>query len=148
MKILAIDPATNTGWAISESRYGSLNFKTQKGESIGVKWIRFEQWVKSIVEGSNIEFVAYERPAGRHAGAKIHHAKLNGIIEKVCEEFGIDYKEYSPAAIKKFATGKGNCSKVAMVEAANRLYNYKGDDDNIADALHLLHLVKSNLFSC
>lgn len=145
MKILAIDPATLTGWAITVKHYGNISFKTVKGESVGVKWLRFEKWLNSMIKDNDIEFVAYERPGGRNTGAIIHHSKLNGVIEKVCESYNIQYKEYSSTAIKKFATQKGNSNKQLMVETAQLLYDYKGNDDNEADALHLLHMVKANL---
>jgi Holliday junction resolvasome RuvABC endonuclease subunit len=62
------------------------------------------------------------------------------IIETFCIEHGINYTAFSASEIKKFATGKGNANKDAMVKAAHDKYGYTGKDDNIADALHILHL--------
>ena len=49
---------------------------------------------------------------------------------------------YSPAEIKKFATGKGNASKDAMVKAV-RGWGHDVEDDNQADSVALLRLHES-----
>ena len=56
-----------------------------------------------------------------------------------------DLKAFSAKEIKKFATGNGNCGKQAMVDAAKIKYGYKGEDDNIADAMHMLGLFNSEI---
>jgi len=68
-----------------------------------------------------------------------------GIIEKFCEETGIDYKAYSAKEIKKFATDNGSAGKPAMIKAAKSKYGYIGEDDNVADAMHMLELCKQEL---
>ncbi len=42
-----------------------------------------------------------------------------------------------PATLKKYATGKGNADKLAMVMAAYKRLGYDGSDHNEADALWL-----------
>jgi len=42
-----------------------------------------------------------------------------------------------PATLKKFATGKGNADKTAMVVAARDRLGYDGLDNNVADAMWL-----------
>lgn len=149
--ILAIDPATNCGWAMEtegELRYGQWTFTLKKGMSPGMKWVKFESMFLETVKFYNINMVAFELPmATMHAGAAIHHAKLNGIMEKVCADLDIDYVTYSPSEIKKFATGKGNAKKDQMIQAAKESLGYQGDNDNEADALWILNICKSNLIN-
>ena len=47
--------------------------------------------------------------------------------------------------LEYFATGKGNARKPLMIANAKSLYGYDGEDDNIADALHLLKLAEGEL---
>jgi len=89
--------------------------------------------------------VAYELPAGRNINPIIHSSKLICIIEKICAELDLEYVELATGAIKKFATGNGGASKPLMIEFAGKLWGYQGDDDNQADALHILHFLKSKI---
>ncbi len=143
--IFAVDPASEFGWAISSKEYGIWDLSTRKDESMGMKLIRLEGKLDEINEIKGIDIVVYERPAGKHKNPLIHHGKLVGTIERWCDKKGIEYAGYSPGEIKRFATGKGNCGKPAMIDAARQKYGYEGNNDNEADALHLLHMVKRNL---
>ena len=50
---------------------------------------------------------------------------------------GIPYEGVPVGTIKRFATGKGNANKAAMIEAI-RQRGFSPEDDNEADALALL----------
>jgi len=142
MKVLSMDIASVTGWAISNEIYGTWDLKTRKDESMGMKLIRFKAKLREICMAEDPDIIIYERPAGRHANSIIHQAKLIAILENFCEENDIDYRAYSAKELKNFATGNGNCGKPAMIQAAKDKYNYEGNDDNEADALHMLNLFK------
>lgn len=114
-------------------------------ESQGMKWIRFESRVSNFLKENKIKILAYELPAGRNIKPIIHSSKLIGIIETVCMKNNIDYIEFSASEVKKFATGKGNANKKIMIEYAKKLWKYEGDNDNEADAVHILHLLKSKI---
>ena len=144
LKILAIDQATKAGWCCGDDLYGCWNLSTRKDESIGSKLLCFKAKLKEIIELENIGLVVYERVAGQHAAAIIHASKMVAIIETLCEESGIQYTAYSASEIKKFATGKGNANKGAMIKAAQEKYGYDGTDDNVADAIHIYQLAKQD----
>lgn len=61
---------------------------------------------------------------------------------------GMSYTEVSPAAVKKFATGKGNTKKDEMVLPIYRKWGFEHSSDNVRDAFVLakiaeeLHLSK------
>lgn len=145
MTILSLDIASKTGWAIEPHIYGTWDLSTRKDESMGMKLIRFKAKLKEIHEADPLDIIIYERPAGRHANSIIHQAKLIAVVEKFCEENGINYKAYSAKEIKKFATGNGNCGKPAMIKAAKDKYGYTGNDDNEADAIHMRELFRKEL---
>ena len=146
MKILSLDIASTTGWAIdTKLLFGTWDLKTLKDESMGMKLIRMKAKLREIHKTEKLDLIIYERAAGQHTASVIHQAKLIGIVENFCEEEGIDYKAYSAKEIKKFATGNGNCGKQAMIDAAQKAYGYNEGDDNVADAMHMLELCKSEL---
>lgn len=143
--ILAIDPASHFGWAISETEYGVWDLRTRRDESMGMKLIRLKAKVRELHDITEFNVVAYERPAGRHTASVIHEAKLIAVIEEWCEHEGIHYRSYSATEIKKFATGKGTAGKPLMIKAAKEKLGYTGNNDNEADALWILQLAKRDL---
>lgn len=142
MTILAIDPASKLGWALSKHNYGEWDLTTRKDESMGMKLLRLRSKLNEIYKMESIDLVVYERPAGRHTNPIIHQSKLIGEIESWCEENQIEYRGYSATEIKKYATGKGNCGKPLMIQTAEAKYGVEGITDNEADALHLFHLAQ------
>lgn len=149
MNILALDQATNCGVAYElvgkpvKAELWKLEIKNK--ESQGMKWLRFEGRLKTFIKENDIKVIAYELPAGRNINPIIHSSKLICIVEKLCAELGLEYIELSTGAIKKFATNNGNAKKDLMVEFAKRLWKYEGEDDNEADALHILHYLKTKI---
>ena len=144
-KLLGIDPATNCGWAVDNDIYGCWDLSVRRDESNGMKLLRFEANLQKILLIHGIDVVAYERPAGFHTNAIIHQAKLIAVLERFCETNNIQYRTYSASEIKKFATGKGNAKKDMMIKAAKEKLEYKGNNDNEADALWILNLLKHDL---
>lgn len=145
MKVLALDIASTTGWCLEPHIYGTWDFKTKKDESMGMKLIRFRSKLNEIHDLEKLDLVVYERPAGRHTNSIIHQSKLIAVLEEFCEQNNIDYRSYSATEIKKFATGKGNAGKPLMIQAAKDKYNYLGNDDNEADAIHMRELLRYEL---
>jgi Holliday junction resolvasome RuvABC endonuclease subunit len=142
-RILALDVATHCGFAIDNSIYGVWNLSPRRDESAGMRLIRFRAKLNEVIASEHINLVVFERPGGRHVGAVIVQSELQGQVKVVCEDLKIEYRGYSSQEIKKFGTGKGNSGKPAMIAAAQKKYGYIGNNDNEADALHLLNLAKS-----
>lgn len=144
--ILALDPATHCGWAINNSIYGVWDLRIKKDESDGMRLIRFRSKLLEIFNLEKIELVVFERPAGRNVRGIITQSEIQGLIKTICNDHHIAYRAYSATEIKRFATGKGNCGKSAMIQAAKIRLNYPEDknDDNEVDALWLLALAKSH----
>ena len=141
-RILALDVATHCGFAISRTVFGVWDLSPKRDESSGMRLVRFDAKLKETIQLEQINLVVFERPGGRYAGAVIVQSELQGQIKLLCEEQHIPYRGYSSKEIKRFATGKGNCGKPAMIKAAQDRLQYKGNNDNEADALWLLELAK------
>jgi len=138
INILAIDQASNCGWK-TKNAHGVWDFSTRKDESSGMKMLRFRAKLREVCNIEEINLIVYERVAGQHKNSIIHASKMVAIIETFCEENNIEYKAVSASEVKKFATGKGNCGKDKMIEAARLNYGYEGNNDNEADAILIYH---------
>lgn len=151
LNVLSIDPAEKLGWASflgkesGQSEVGLLNLKLKRGESFGMKLIRLRAWLFEMHESLKLNVIYYEGVSGKHSAAVQSHAKLVGVVEVFCIDNGIEYREVKATEIKKFATGSGRANKEAMVLAAKEKYGYDGEDDNEADALHILGFSKNEL---
>lgn len=140
MKVLALDIATKTGWK-SPNASGVWNLKTNKGESPGMKHLRFRKLVQEIVELEGIDMIAYEKPSGRFIKAVSSVSELVGILLAFCAESGLEHTGFTVSEIKKHATGKGNANKEAMIASAEvKWCDTKIIDDNHADALWIYDL--------
>ena len=145
VKILSLDIASVTGWAMSETLYGTWNFKTRKDESMGMKLLRFRAKLNEVKQLMDFNLIVYERAAGIFKNAIIHEAKMIGLVEEWCESNKIAYRSYSATEIKKFATNKGTANKSLMIKAAQEKLGYEGNDDNEADALWMLKIAQRDL---
>jgi Holliday junction resolvasome RuvABC endonuclease subunit len=147
MKILALDPATNCGFAYLGDTgrvSGTWDLSTRRDESTGMKLLRLESKLVEIHK-LGIDLLVFE--AARHAmpgmqGALVHQAKLQAIVERFAEKHKIASRGYSPTEVKKFV-GKGNANKSAVIAAVKERFAYAGDDHNEADAIALLELARS-----
>ena len=143
MNILALDIATKTGWATAKIS-GFFNFSPRRGESEGMRLIRFKTAIREIIKAQDINLVVFERAAGLHKASIIVQSEMIGVLKELLLDNGIEYTQFSAKEIKKHATGNGNASKSKMVEAAIAKLNYKGNDDNEADALWIYDLAKNS----
>ena len=139
MEILALDAATRLGWAHTTAGRGVLEFKNRRGESPGMRWVRFRVWLDTFVVAHETDLIVYElegAPRSR-AAAHVGHGFIT-VIEQVAAERGLDLTNVAPKTLKKWATGKGNAGKDAMVDAACIKARAVIEDDNEADAFLLL----------
>jgi len=140
MKILALDIATKTGWKTATAS-GVWDLKPNRGESEGMRIVRFKAKVREMISLEGIEVVAYERPAGMFKSSIMVASEMIGVLKDLCIEMGVELACYSASEIKKYATGKGNAKKEDMIKAAIAL-GYTPKDDNEADAI-FIYLIAS-----
>ena len=144
MKILALDPATITGYA-SDLVSGTQDCSTRPNESKGLRIIRFVKFLNETIDVVKPDIIVYEKPGGRNYNALRVHSQLESQIIEICEERKIEYKGYSAGEIKKHATGKGNSKKPLMVSSAKEKWpEINIIDDNHADGLWLYDLAKKD----
>lgn len=143
--ILALDLGTKTGWALRTAAgnvvYGTQSFAPGRYDGGGMRYLRFTNWLQEITAG--VERIAFEE-VRRHAGTGAAHVYggFMATLESFCELNKIPYEGIPVSTIKKFATGAGNAGKPEMIAAAVAA-GFAPEDDNVADALHILRLVES-----
>ncbi|MEI6628627.1 MAG: hypothetical protein WCN27_04410, partial [Alphaproteobacteria bacterium] len=79
-KILTLDLGTNTGWAIWQQREanpgyqvsGTINFKNDRFQGGGMRFLRFRNWLDEINYGDAIKSVYFEE-IRRHLGVDAAH---------------------------------------------------------------------------
>ena len=149
MRILSIDQGTKTGWAAwydNHTESGVEDFSVRSGESAGMKFIKFNAWLKKISEMVQPELVVFEQPHQRGGPATRIGVGLSTRIEEQAARCGVEYKMVHSGTLKKFATGKGNASKEEMILKAKELYiGLVVIDDNHADALLMLVWARETL---
>jgi len=141
--ILALDLGSTTGWAIRNSRcrilHGTAEFRPNRFEGGGMRYLRFGKWLDQTLEiTGGIDAIHYEE-VRRHAGTDASHV-YGGLLATLtawCEDRSIPYGGVPVGTIKRFATGKGNADKAAMIDAV-RKRGFEPADDNEADAIAIL----------
>lgn len=150
MRVLAIDAATTTGWATNCAglESGRQSFPAKRGESPGMRYIRFRLWLQELLRTLQPEVVVYEAPAAHHPGAhaaEIAYA-LSTRVQELAAEAGVECTSLAPTALKRFATGSGGAKKEAMKDAAEARFPHydrsqdgcRGEGGDEADALLLM----------
>ena len=138
MKILALDPGTKCGWAITGASGGVWDLKPNKFDSGGMRFVELYKKLTTYIR--DVDLLVYER-VERHSSTYAGHiyGGILAVVQGVCEEYLVPYKGIPVQTIKKHATGKGNAKKGDMVRAAQgRFRSVNILDDNHADALCLL----------
>jgi Holliday junction resolvasome RuvABC endonuclease subunit len=143
-RILALDLGTACGWALCDRAappsiaFGTFDLKHGRFAGGGVRFVRFRDALTKFT--GQVDEVVFEA-VQRHAGTAAAHCYggLLAVLTTWCEDNAIPYDGRSVQAIKKAATGKGNAKKDEMVSAAKAL-GYDVQDDNAADAIHLLRM--------
>lgn len=149
MNILTFDVGQSCGWAFksrdNQTRESGVEvFKTKRGESLGMKMIRFQKWLNRQLAWYLPNLVVYEMAHFRGGYATELLVGMTIAIQKTCAEEEIEYHGVHSGKLKKFATGKGNAPKELMVSLALEKYKMNLKDDNEADALHLLAYAEEN----
>lgn len=143
--LCALDLATITGFAVHDglniidSGIRKLLFD---GEADGLRTMRLGALLDEQLARHGFDRIVFEMPGKMYTRAAYVLGALQGKVAEWCvHHYPIDCSFYSPATIKKFATGKGNCDKGAMFKAARAKWpDVSLADHNQADAMWLAEL--------
>jgi hypothetical protein len=141
--VLALELGTTTGWALCATggaiTSGTVVFRPIRFEGGGMRYLRFRGWLAEASELSGgFARIVFE-VVRAHAGTDAAHL-YGGFLAHLsawCEERTVPYEGVPVGTINRFATGKGNADKAAVI-AAMRARGFAPADDNEADAIALL----------
>ncbi|EJF79593.1 crossover junction endodeoxyribonuclease RuvC [Bartonella doshiae] len=145
--ILCLDLGTKTGWAICGAdghiTSDTEDFQSRRFEGGGMRYLRFKRWLIELKRSVDEIDAVYFEEVRRHIGTDAAHVYggLLGHLTAWCEHHQIPYEGIPVGTIKKATTGKGNASKEEMIKAV-RTKGHNPKDDNEADALAILYLMK------
>lgn len=140
MKILALDTATHTGWAVSAnevitSGYEDFSVRTSPtlyfpADHPGKRFSMFSNWMEEKLREDKIDLIVYESiVGGRSAGGttSLIQKGLEAMVLKLAydTDLPIPVWSFAPATIKKWATGNGQLtheSKQQMVDMAYKAF--------------------------
>ena len=147
-KILALDLATNSGWASVEGDTimvsGTVNFAIKRGESPGMLFVRFRVWLEEMLETLKPDIVGYELPHHRGGAATRVLVGMCTHLESVCASKNIEYTGVRSNTLKIHATGKGRAGKEVMVAKAEEAWpTISFIDDDHADAVWIADYIYS-----
>ena len=141
--ILALDLGTTTGWAMrghdGQITSGTASFRPRRFDGGGMRYLKFVNWLTELDQLAGPIATIWFEEVRRHAGTDAAHV-FGGLLATLtswAELRGIPYGGVPVGTIKKFATGKGNANKAAMIDAA-RAKGFSPADDNEADAIAIL----------
>ena len=138
--ILAIDPATRTGFACQQVGrteppvYGSWDYHNvcsdETPNKAGHRLAAFRRDLSTMVANNSVTLIAYEEAMwGTHNHeTAAFHGEMRGIIKLVCAAHNIPHKGYNPGTIKKFWTGHGKAEKGDMMRACKTWLGLDVDD--------------------
>lgn len=142
MRILGIDCGTKTGWAYCDDSFtisGVIDFTLKRGESSGMKFLRFHGWLREMLVKHRPALVVYELPHHRGGYATQSLNTMCGLVMMGCAKREIEYVGVHSATLKKHATGSGRASKEDMLKAARTQFGEDVKTDDEADALFLMN---------
>ena len=142
MKILALDQATKTGFAVVKytgevvcSGVWELADPKRSGESRGMRYVRFRQYLTEMFIRHDVDLVVHEQTLLRGGAATEIANGLKALILEASVVNGAEVTCVHTSELKKFATGSGKADKVEMVAACRKLTSVEPKDDNEADAV-------------
>lgn len=154
MKILALDLATKTGWALWDGariESGVQDFSPQRGESPGMRYHYFNRWLTDmavrfdgLVRHPRLDLIFCEQNFRRGGHASEVAAGFSTRVHECCATTNprTEYGQLNVMTLKKWATGSGKADKQAMIAVANKFYRQAPmrpiTDNNESDAILLL----------
>ncbi len=145
MIVAGFDFAGVTGWAVTAPDgslvSGTWWLKPPPGESPGMRYVRLRGHLDDIMRGyPGLAVVAYEEAHHRGRAATQYAHGYIATLQSWAAVNRIDHTALHSGTVKRWATGKGNATKDAMVAAGREKFRkpFAGEDE--IDALWVLDL--------
>lgn len=142
LRVIGLDVSGKTGVALPDGTLSRLTLKTgpsEPGRRFHELAGALEQTLRRYPPVPHL--AVYEGPSlgGPGITGKLTSAGYRAVVLLRLFELDVAAVLVEPGALKRYATGNGNASKEAMIEAAEELGAHPRNDDE-ADAFLLRHL--------
>lgn len=145
MRILALDPAAKTGYALGERKDQVLQsgvwlITHQLDTHPGQRLERLEDFLLDSHKAWHFEALAYEKSTfGSHnPEVKELHAELAAVIRLVAARLAMPAWGYPIGTWKLRAVGNGGADKGQVIRALSTLYGIRVTSEDQADAVGIL----------
>jgi Holliday junction resolvasome RuvABC endonuclease subunit len=135
MKVLALDLATSTGWAVLDGEHVDVGTWTLDG-CRGEKGEHLESLLLDAIARHRPDLIAFEEPLFFRGGGALLLVGLQFTVERICERTRTTYVSVPVSTLKLFATGSGRSKKPAMIAAARDVTG-RDMNEHEADAFHV-----------
>lgn len=145
MKIVGVDASlTGTGIAIYWDSQTPIT-ATIKNPLTGVdRLIYIRDYIKQVSQGADL--IVIEGYAFARANQAHQIGELGGVLRTMFHEMGLKVLEVAPAAVKKFATGKGNATKEQVAVGVFKRWSKEFGTNDEADAFVLMKIGEAILY--
>ncbi|KOP81993.1 hypothetical protein AMS60_05545 [Bacillus sp. FJAT-21945] len=141
MRFVGIDPSTKTGLVIiDKSEIWSKEITTEI-ESDPERFMDIAKQVIGQICESDVICIEGFSYGSKGAGVSTQYG-IGWLIRAELIRNGYSYYEVSPSSLKKFATGKGNAAKDAMVLPIYKHWGFEHPSDNVRDAFVLAKMAQ------
>lgn len=138
MRVLGIDPASKTGWAVLDdgARLAGGTWDLGKLDG-GARLVRLQDALRDTITVARVDLVAYEAVMGHGPSGSLAthlYGAIIGVLLLTCARLRVPTVGVHVGTAKKLATGSGKADKRAMVRAARDRWGLPVTHDE-ADAL-------------
>ncbi|KQL20477.1 hypothetical protein [Cytobacillus solani] len=141
MRFVGIDPSTKTGLVIIDKSEIWSKEITTTIENDPERFMDITKQVISPICESDVICIEGFSYGSKGAGVSTQYG-IGWLIRAELIRNGYSYYEVSPSSLKKFATGKGNAAKDAMVLPIYKHWGFDHPSDNVRDAFVLAKMAQ------
>jgi hypothetical protein len=146
-----VDVPTGIGWWPCSGVYELPTLA--RGDSPGLRYLMFENWLQALIEESEPELVVYEQLfpfKGMRAQTTELLYGLVASVQKVCAERKLEHTTVNAMTLKFWTTGGTKAlgrraTKADMMEAVRRRWKPGVLDHNESDAIAVLYYTLERL---
>lgn len=143
-----IDPSTKTGIVGLDEKgrvieAQEIHLKTGIKSTPSDLWAYSQKIIDMVPKNSLVAIEGFSF-GSKGKGVSTQYG-VGFALRFVLNNAGLNVIEVTPSQVKKFATGKGNSAKDAMVLPIYRHWSFEHDSDNVRDAFVLAQIALSKL---
>lgn len=144
MRYVGIDPSTKTGLVVLEDELNEPIVDIEITSKVKEDPQRFMDLARQIVThiiANDVICIEGFSYGSKGKGVSTQYGIGWAIREELIRN-GYTYYDVSPSSVKKFATGKGNAKKDAMVLPIYKKWGFTHTSDNVRDAYCMAQMAK------